>query len=223
MNGGINSVCPHRIRMPNIYSPNPAFVLNQRAEEEGGPARNQDGVHKGHGGTGKISPSGDGKPNSSLSTEGIFNGDKTEMRERLSEIAIFVSLGLFIGIISFLIVITFWPFNPATFYKPVIHTPIVAPGGLFNYDMILDKHTAISPAIQRTLVCGKDENIIVLENAIGTTKTGNRRVRNITVEIPKGVSPNYCRILTHVSYPYFGGLRKVEHEIWTDWFKVKAP
>lgn len=121
-----------------------------------------------------------------------------------------------------LIFIAWYPFNPAKFYKPVVHTPVVHKGEIFSYDIILDKYTEISPTIQRSLVCGKDENMIILENAIGTSKTGMGRVRPISVEIPKSTPPNkQCRVLTHIEYPYFGGLRIVKYDIWTDFFEVQ--
>ena len=142
------------------------------------------------------------------------------MKETAYSIITTLTLGLLIAIVGFLVVIMVYPFHPATFYRPVIHTPIVSPGDLFHFDMVLDKHTDISPNIQRTLVCGDKENIIVLETAIGTSRTGDKRVRSIRVEIPKKVDIGDCQILTHISYSYFGGFRNVIYDIWTDKFSV---
>jgi hypothetical protein len=129
-----------------------------------------------------------------------------------------ITLGIVVAIFMF---IAWYPFVPAKFYKPVILTPVVHRGDIFTYDIILDKYTKIAPTIQRSLVCGKDENIIILENAIGTSKIGDKRIRRISVEIPRSSPVNkLCRVGTHIEYPYFGGLRKIPYDIWTDYFEV---
>jgi hypothetical protein len=129
-----------------------------------------------------------------------------------------ITLGVVVAIFLF---ISWYPFTPAKFYKPVIITPVVKRGELFTYDIIVDKYTNISPRIQRSLVCGQEDNIIILENAVGTSKTGNRRVRRISVEIPKSTPIHkMCRVDTHIEYPYFGGLRTITYDVWTDYFQV---
>jgi hypothetical protein len=222
MDGSHNSLCPHRSGMPHIYSVDPSTVLNQRIEKGGAIVSDQGGLFKGHGFSGTDSITGSGEPNSALPKQGIFKVDKAEMKDKLYSLVMGATLFCILGIVAFFIVVTWWPFNPAKFYPPIIHTPIVERGELFHYDMVLDKYTEISPRIQRTLVCGKDENIIVLENAVGTSKTGNKRVRSIHVEIPKNApADKVCQVLTHIEYPYFGGLRNVKYDVWSGYFEVK--
>lgn len=127
---------------------------------------------------------------------------------------------LTVGLILFWIGITWYPFQAARFYPPVIITPYVQAGDLMIYNMVFDKYTAVRPKIQRVLISEKKGNpLIVLENAIGVSRMG-QNTRQIRVEIPKSVEPGKYRLLTFLQYPYFGGLRMVEYEIYTDVFEV---
>ena len=140
--------------------------------------------------------------------------------DKIIKTTMYTSFIFTVGLILFWIGITWYPFKAATFYPPTVYTPYVKAGDLFVYDMNFVKHARIRPKIQRILISEKKGNpIIILENAIGVSRVG-QNTRQVKVEIPKSVDPGKYRLQTFLQYPYFGGLRMVEYDVYTDVFEV---
>jgi hypothetical protein len=216
VDGSHHPLCPYSSRISDMPTADFFAQRHKEFKEDNQWFDDQRGVRKGFDEIREISGEGNRESNPPVSVK----GGRT-LRDKIYDRVVGGLMVIIVGFIILLVIVMWYPFKPAFFYKPITHTPIVKRGDLVHYTITLDKFSDISPAIQRTLECGKDDVIIVLENAVGTTVPGSKRTRSIKVEIPKSVPPNrICKVLTHVEYPYFGGLRKVKYDIYTDPFEI---
>jgi hypothetical protein len=132
--------------------------------------------------------------------------------------------GVFGIMVISLIVIFFYPFNPADFHSVDIMQTEVYAGGSLRFDIHFDKYTDLVPEVTRYLFpCkGNPSGAMTLEQTLGEAAPG-MKVKPVATELPKRTMPGWWKVGLVIKYPYWGGLRPLYRRINSGCFYVYGP